>query len=498
MSEPTQPTGELDLFDYVFLRNLVGFVFRGVRRHRLLAIGSALAVFVIGLAVTLLWPHTWHAESRLLANQNQLIRTLGNPRTSLPSEDPTNAAREIVFAHDNLVSLIKQTNLMEQWQRSRPALLKLRDRVSETLGGTPTDDEKLDAMVGTLEKRLRVDTEQHTVNISVDWPDAQMAYLIVETAQQNFLETRHVTEMTAISEALSILETHASEEQKNVEEALRELERVRELRRKGAGQLTQTTAQATPEGSTPTAPTPDAPPSPNAPPPANEQELAQLKFLLNSKRRALADLEDFRTRRVQELTAQLVEQRVQYAEQHPVVLDTMQRIEALKKDSPQMAQVKLDIDNLLSEYQRKGGKDPDSLVEPSRPRATQQKRQALQQAVLSNSELSEDPVVEFAHNSLRVVSAKYEELMMRIDGARIEQDTARAAFKYRYSVVRPASVPRKPISPNTALLFLGSVMAALFVGLFAGAVRDWTSGTIVEAWQVERALKVKVLSRVQP
>lgn len=494
--QPAQGQGELDLFDYAYLRNLVGFVFRGVKRHRWLSTGVFLLVLVVGLALTLLWPRSWHAESRLLANQNQLIRTLGNPRTSLPSEDPTMAAKEIVFAHDNLVSLIKQTNLMEQWHNSRPALLKLRDAAGELLGGKPTEDEKLDAMVGTLEKRLKVETEQHTVSISVDWPDAQMAYLIVETAQQNFLETRHVTEMTAISEALSILESHAADEQKNVEEALRELERVRELRRKGSGNLAPSvpSAPVTEGGSVPT----EKEPPPNAPPPANEQELAQLKFLLNSKRRALADLEDFRSRRVQELNAQLVEQRVQYAEQHPIILDTLSRIDALKKDSPQMAAVKGDIDSLLEEYKRKGGKDPDSLVEPSHPRVTQQRRQQLQQAVLSNSELSEDPVVEFAHNSLRVVSAKYEELMMRIDGARIEQDTARAAFKYRYSVVRPASVPRKPTSPNTAVLLLLSIFAALFVGLFAGALRDVVTGAIVEPWQVERSLKLKVLSRVVP
>ncbi len=491
MSNPAQGPAELDLFDYAYLRNLVGFVLNGVRRHRLLTAVSFSVVLGLGLAMTALWPRSWHAESRLLANQNQLIRTLGNPRTSLPSEDPINAAREIVFAHDNLVSLIKQTNMMEQWNTSRPTLLRLRDSLSETFGGATTDEQKLDAMVGTLEKKLRVDTEQHIVNISVDWPDPQMAYLIVETAQQNFLETRHVTEMTAISEALSILEAHAAEEQKNVEDALRELERVRELRRKGSG------------GPAPVAPVregaattvQDDAATPHAPPPANEQELAQLKFLLNSKRRALADLEDFRSRRAQELNAQLVEQRVQYADQHPVVLDTMQRIDALKKDSPQMAQVKGDIDHLIEEYRRKGGKDPDSLVEPSRPRA--QPRRAQQQAELSNSELSDDPLVEFTRNNLRVVSAKYEELMMRIDGARIEQDTARAAFKYRYSVVRPASVPRKPVSPNAAVLVAASVVAALFVGLFIGALRDVTGGHIVEAWQVERALKLKVLSRVK-
>lgn len=497
--EPVAPpdSRELDLFDYALIRNVIGFVFRGVGRHRLLSALVFLVVLALGLALTVLMPRTWHAESRLLANQNQLIRALGNPRTSLPSEDPTRAAREIIFAHDNLVSLIKQTGLLKNWDETRPAIVKFKDRLVRLVAGPLSDEDKIDALVGTLEKRLRVDTDQQTVTISIDWPDAQMAYLLVDTAQQNFLETRHVTEMTAISEALSILEGHAANVQRTVDEALRELERVREQRRTGAQPRPDPNANPSETGNAvaPSAQPPE--PRPNAMPAATEQELAQLKFLLNSKKRALADLEDFRSRRVTELTAQLQEQKVQYADQHPIVLDTMQRIEALKQDSPQMTQVKGDIESVIAEYKRKGGKDPDSLVEPARPSSAPQRRTQQTQVALSSAELADDPLVEFSRNNLRVAAAKYEELMMRIDGARIEQDTARAAFKYRYSVVRPASVPKKPIKPDATILAIASLMAAFFLALMSGAIRDWSRGMLVEAWQVERSLNLKVLSQVK-
>jgi hypothetical protein len=337
-------------------------------------------------------------------------------------------------------------------------VVKVKDKLVHLVNGEPTEEERVDAMVGLLEKRLQVGTDQQTVTIAIDWHDAQTAYLLVDTAQQNFLETRHVTEMTAISEALSILELHGAQLQKTVDESLRELERVREVRRKG-------TPPARPPGAGESPPVViERPPEP-APereperPSATEQELAQLKFLLNSKKRALADLEDFRSRRVTELTAQLQEQRVQYAEQHPIVLDTLSRIEAMKLDSPQMAQVKADIDQLEQEYKRKGGKAPESLIEPSpRPRPTAQRRPASQgPAELSLQDLAYDPLVEFAHNNLRTATAKYEELLMRIDSARIEQDTARAAFKYRYSVVRPASVPKKPEKPNVVMVLVGKI-----------------------------------------
>jgi uncharacterized protein involved in exopolysaccharide biosynthesis len=501
-ASPTPPRDEnLDLFDYALIRNVVGFVFRGVRRHRLLSFVVFLATFALGAGAGALVPRTWHAEAKLLANQNEIIRALGNPRSSLQSEDPTRAARELIFAHDNLVSLIKQTNLLKSWDEHRPPLVRVKDLVMRLVSGPISEEDRIDAMVGTLEKRLRVETDAQTVTISIDWQDPQTAYLLVETAQQNFLETRHVTEMTAISEALAILESHASQVQKSVDDALHELERVREERRKGGGvQVAPQPVGENPTVVTPPQPTPAPEPtgSPNAPPAATEQELAQLKFLLNSKRRALADLEDFRTRRLAELNVQLQEFRVQYADQHPVIIDAQQRIAQMKLDSPQMLQVKGDIEGLLAEYQRKGGTNPDALVEPARQTArTTPRRTQVAQVALSNSELSEDPLVEHSRNNLRVAAAKYEELMMRIDGARIEQDTARAAFKYRYSVVRPASVPRKPASPNTVVLLVAALAAALGLALFIGALRDVRSGAFVESWQVSRRLELPVLSQVK-
>ncbi|MFO0600864.1 MAG: hypothetical protein U0228_36475 [Myxococcaceae bacterium] len=489
-----QAPAEPQLFDTAFARQVVGFVFRGVRRHWLLAIASFVAIAGFGVAAAVLLPRTYHAESRLLANKNELIRALGNPRSSLPTDDPTRAARELIFARDNLVSLIKQTNLMKSWDESRPAIIRVKDSLVRAVAGEPSAEDKLDAMVGLLEKKLSVSTDQQTVTIAIDWSDAQMAYLLVETAQQNFLETRHVTEMTAIEEALSILEMHAAQVQKNVDDALKELERVRELRRKGGN---PNAAPGSPESMPVAVPTPAPQPveKPDTGPSATEQELAQLKFLLNSKKRALSDLEDFRSRRVAELNVTLQEQKVQYADQHPIVLDTLQRIEAMKADSPQMAQVKADIDALEQEYKRKGGTNPDALVEV-KPRATP-RRTGGPPAALSNAELSDDPLVEFARNNLRVASAKYEELLMRIDSARIEQDTARAAFKYRYSIVRPASVPKKPIKPDVGLVVIAGLAAAFVIALLAGALRDWASGRLVEPWQVERALKLPVLSQVK-
>lgn len=496
---PARGEGEgesADLFDYELLRDWVGFVLRGVRRHRVLAVLAFVSVMALGVLATAYFPRTYHVESKLLANRSQVIRALGNPRSSLQGDDPTRAAEETIYARDNLVALIRQTNLVQRWAETRAPVLRLKDSVMQLIAGPMSEEDKLDAMVGTLEKRLRVNVEPQTVTIGVDWPDPQLAYQIVETAQQNFLETRHVSEMAAIGEALSILEVHASKVEESVGDALAELERVRDLRKKGQ--------RASPggsggEGSAQVAPAPREPDPPvrSATQLATEQELAQIKFLINSKRRALADLEDFRAKRLAELNAQLTEQKVQYADQHPVVLDTKSRIEAMRQDSPQLIQLKQDVADLLAEYRRKGGGDPDTINEPRRATRTVRSPGGAAQAALSNAELADDPQVDHARTNLRMATAQYEELMMRIDAARIELDTARAAFKFRYSVVRPASVPKKPVKPNVLLLLVASFVFALGLALIVGAAKDLWQGRVVEAWQVERVLGLKVLSEVK-
>jgi hypothetical protein len=496
------PIESSDLFDYALVRHVIGFVFRGVGRHRVLA-GT---VFASGLAVVIWWmvvaPRTWHVEAKLLASRSQVIRSLGNPRsTGTPFEDPTRAAEETVFARDNLLSLIKQTRLLEKLEARRGPFERARDGALAAIFGPPSAAEKLEDLADLLEKKLKVATDTQTVVISIDWPDADAAFQLVETAQQNFLEARHVTEMTAISDALSILQVHAAAQQVAVTEALQELERVREGRREGRAPARPVTLETTTEASaTPAAPQGSTHAVVAPSPVANESELAQLKFLLHAKRRALQDLEDFRARRLLELNAQLLEQRVQYAEKHPTVVDTLQRIGAMNEPSPQIVQVQEEVRALLEEYRRKGGVAPDALVEPT-VRPARPERVATPVAAanrISAQDLDDDPEVEFARNTLRVASATFEELTMRMDSARIEQDTARAAFKYRYSVVRPASLPRKPVAPNLPMVFLVGLSLSAALALLAGAGLEWRRGLLVEPWQVERALGVPVLSTLRP
>ncbi|MBF5042597.1 chain-length determining protein [Aggregicoccus sp. 17bor-14] len=468
-----------DLFDYQILRDYVGFALRAPGRHKLLA--TAVFLAVLGTAVAALWamPKTFHTEVRILAQRNQVIAALGNPRRSMPgdADAPTRAASETVMRRDNLVALIRQTNLLEHWRTHRAPIQRLRDSVSQMVRGPMDEEDQLDALVGLLGKKLSVQTGEGTVTIAIDWQDAQMAYRLIGAAQQNFLEARHASEISTIAEAISILEGHASSVQESIENTMEDMQRSREARKPVAAR-----ARA-PEGSAAR---------------TAEQDLAQLKVMLAAKRRALSDLEDFRRRRLAELESQLLEQRRTYADAHPLIVSTRESIEALNTDSPQMSALRREERELREEYTRRAGRDPDALVPassavPTGPTVAGPEGE-LQRAPAT---LSAKDTEEYSQSRLRIATNKYEELLDRIDAARIELDTARAAFKYRYSVIDPAQVPKKALKPNPIVMVLGGIVGGLALALFCCIAADLRSRRLLERWQLERSLGLPVLGELR-
>ncbi len=87
-------------------------------------------------------------------------------------------------------------------------------------------------------------------------------------------------------------------------------------------------------------------------------------------------------------------------------------------------------------------------------------------------------------------------LLDRIDSARIELDTARAAFKYRYAVLRPPILPSAPAKPKLPLLAIGALLAAAGLSVIAAVLADLRSGRLLETWQVERLLGLPVLGEM--
>jgi len=469
---PPSDPDEFQLIDVAQLKNWSRFVLHSLRRRKGVALLVASLTLGATAALLAVLPRTYHVDAQLLAQRNTLMPALGNPGRTVPTdaESPTRAAAETVLRRDNLLSLMKQTDLLNRWERGRPQVLRLKDYLT-ALVAPPSEEDRVNAMVGFLEKRLTVSTGESTVLISIDWPDAQLGYALVDNALQNFLEQRHSAEVSSIAETIAILESHAADLREQIDSTLEDIKRE--------------SAPARPAKA-------DAPPPPRRDPAAEaaKSQAAEVKVLLEGKRRAINELDDFRRRRLAELQTELSQKRAIYADAHPAVAQILQSISALSDDSPQMAALRKDERELQGEYERLSARKSDNLV------GAALRSSEIAPRKKSSDSPEQDVQGEYTRTRLRFAMEKYDTLVDRVNSARIELDTARAAFKYRYSVIRPPQLPKRPEKPKVPLVVAGGVMAAIALAVVAAALSDLRSGRILETWQVERALGLEVLGQV--
>jgi hypothetical protein len=422
------------------------FAVRAARRHKIL-FGALLA---LGLAATLTYYKSrtplYRVEAKILTQRQQAL-----PSAVRPSIDdaPTRSAWEIVHRRENLIALIDEAKLLARREaRGRSSVPVL------ALGGAKplSDEDRLNALVLELDRALAVTTFDGTLTISLDWPEPAEAYHLVSGALQNFLEARHLQEVTAIDEVISVLEGRAALARDRLVAV------IAEVRREYATGL----------------------PGPAPAAPRDDEQLVRLRTMLEAKERAIRDVEEFRRRRLADVQAQLDAARGVYSSAHPTVVTLTQDIEAISRDSPQIIALRDEERQLqrdLAAALAKRGRPDASPTGGVRPRRA--------------GESVEDD------ERVRDARAHYQNMVQRVASAQSELDSARAAFKYRYNVVWPPQLPKRPLSPNRTKILGAGALASLLLALLIVAVADLRSGRLLERWQVERAIRVPVLGELR-
>jgi uncharacterized protein involved in exopolysaccharide biosynthesis len=466
-----------ELFDWALIGSYATFVFHSIWRHKLifLLVWGVIIAFSLGLMLAL--PKTYQVKTTLQAQRNQVMASLSNPgrAASFDADAPTRLALETVQRYDNLVALIQQTEMIKTWPLHRAPLLKVKDFVWRHLFRQPTPEEQIDNFVYYLRDKLWVQTGEGTVTIGIEFPDAQLAYSLVDTALQNFLEARHAADVSSIAEAITLLEGRVEAAHQALAASLQQLQSLRDAR---AGRQGKRASKSAAES--------------RAPAPI-DQEAAHLLVTIQSKRRAIADLEEFRRRKITELQTRLQEQRATYSATHPAVLDTEQSLEAVRKDSPQVAALKRDLSSLEAELKKTGVADP---AAQEMGRATPVVLQAEHLGPIDPRE-EEDPQIGYVREQVRFALSNYNSFLDRIEAARLELDSARAAFKYRYTIITPVQRPRGAIKPKPAMVLGASLIAGLVLAVLSTALVDLHSRKLLESWQVERQLKLPLLAEVR-
>lgn len=467
------PEGGLDL---ARMKRLAGFVLRAPRRRPRLA-GAVFAVACLAtVAAVLFFPRVYTVTSKILVQRNVVIPLLGNPRRPLPAEwdVPTRGTSETILRRDNLDAIVAETGLVSKWEHGRSPLLKLMDRVVSLMGPV-SDEERARALVGTLEKKLIVQADDTTIKITLAWHDPVVAHEIVSCIERRFLANRSATETGAITETIAILEETTARQREDIDAALAGVqERLQALRPRALD-----------------APLPEPVVFGRAPraPPAPSDSATKLATDLAQKRRAIQELGDAWHRRVADLKAKLQDIRLTYASAHPAVIALEEKIRLASVAPPEILQLEQEEAALLERAKDFAPADGEPRFGP---------RAALtpaQRAVVADAAGHDDPELTAARTKLTVTVQKYEELKDRVDSARLELITAQAAFKYRYAVVEPSEVPKKPTKPSVPGIVIGGLVLSVALALAAAAAKDFASNRFIEAWQVRR-LPIPLLAEV--
>jgi hypothetical protein len=202
---------------------------------------------------------------------------------------------------------------------------------------------------------------------------------------------------------------------------------------------------------------------------------------------------------------QLTQAQLSLTPMHPTVIALQQQLDAVSQTPPELAQLRSDERALMAQ-----------LVPPRLPPAPAVSGGAISMfgarppsgllataagdAGAPDSPMLFDPnrdgPLQLEQSKLGSAIKAYQDVMSRIDSAHVELDITRAAYKYKYTVVTPAELPKGPKKATAKMVAIGSVLAAVLLGFLLAAGIDLAKGSILESWQVRRRLKLEVLGEL--
>jgi uncharacterized protein involved in exopolysaccharide biosynthesis len=487
-------------FDFERFKEIAGLLLRAPRRRPWLSALVFLLTSTLGAGVLAFWPRSYGGSARILAQQDVVLPALDNPTRQVPREtdSPTRNASDSILRRDNVVALVKQLDLVDRWAATRPPILRLKDRVSLAIFGRQTERDRLLDLIGLVEKRLVVASDESSINISIDWPDRQMAYEIVSLVLNRFLEARYDTNVAVITEAIRILDVRAKPQSDEVDAALGQLSTLEAARRSafassimagnrpGRARLIASREAAS----------------------VASRDAVDYTLQLEEVRGRTREVREEHRRRVAEAQNQLFDAHATLGPLHPTVLALNAKIASLDTPSPEVVDLQARERELLAKVTSAGTTSisASAIHTSRRPRAsasldandsTPNRREVGEaEDPGSRANLRDDPSTAMARSRLQVASAKYNELLSRIDSANIELDVTRASFKYQYTVVRPPELARAPSGPSAHSVVLATLIAALVLMMLVPGGLDLMRGRFVEAWQLERELGLPTLGEL--
>lgn len=438
-------------------RGVAALFGRALKRHWLAIVAVTMLFTAVGVAAAKYLPRTYVGETRLLVRKGtSTMAAITDPRRAIVPgfDNPAQAAVELALSRQALETIVRDADLVAHFKANRPPLLALVDRLRLAVSGPMNPDDEFDAVVGLVQGRLRVSLAEEVVRMRIEWTDAEGVERILTQAVQAFMAERQRLDIESIESSYSILQTAVASMRVQVGEQVVAFQRAR-ASVIGANAATVRTR------------------------PVTTQSVGQLRDRLLERRAYREELERQRRQRTASLEVQLAQQAETMGPSHPDRIATERALAGLMTEDESLRRARSDESVSLDAYMAAGGSLDvfgESAVDES----------ALDPAA---ARPDDDPRVIAARAELRIRVDGYQDLTMRLENARLELETARAAMPFRYMLTHPPERPRKPVAPAVPII----VMGALFAGLFSGFLLALTMRIRAES----RAAGQSIIARLQ-
>lgn len=421
-------------------------------------------------------PRNYEVEARLLVQRTQVIT--GAQTLQLSPEEMRNVAKEYeeqVMAKDNIIAIVRQKDLVSRWDEMRQPHRRLIDKINRKLGKEPpTDDQKYEALVANVQRRLKVWVDATTVTIRLEWAEPEAARDMVDAAVQNFLDARFQSEVGVIPERIKILEAGVTQAHKDLEASAAEL--VRQQKLANPKERVNVVIPNLPQGVRDVGREEPADPA--------------LKARLEGVRQQIAVLQEAKLRHEAELNQELLQKRQTLAEGHPEVIALKQTLEASRADPPQLARLKVEERELMNDIAAKQRAAAEARASESKPAV----RPVTPAPVIEAQVAGTTKSVQDAQVQFDTVTRKYSELVTQLDAARSGLQLEEAAFKNRYKVVHPAEVPTGPKRPVGLIAIAIGILSTIAAVLAVASLADRFSGIFFEPRDVRDRLGLPVFA----
>jgi uncharacterized protein involved in exopolysaccharide biosynthesis len=482
-NENTPPEEELASPAQINPKEILDFLLGSARRHLLLCLVVALLVVGIGLTLISAIPRKYESTSKVYASSVGYITSeLTSGRRSRGDEVALKDIYESVYNHANLTALIHDAKLAERWPLSRNWVQQSVDKVRAIVRG-PTSPEDLETMfLPMLANMIAVRAEDNaSIRFHVTWFDPETAQILTQLVQRNYIASKEVEELSAITRATTVLEDELTRADAAFQPAVTELQtQMDKLRQEAKGRVPQSARPAVAVAAIELSPT--------RPATSSLELTAKLNEIRDQERAVLEPWQ----RRSAELKFQLADLLAVYGPAHPTVMQLQSKLKAAAAEPVELIDLRqreMELKASIASW-AVGGRTSSLGARPSA--GGQGESDSLRSLMAS---VPDDTRLAPARIQLDAALRKSQEMQGRLDAARMELAIARVGFKYRYREIEPARFWGAPVSPKIPGMAAGVVFAALLLGFLAGTARELIAGKVLAPWQV-RQLGIEVFATV--